>query len=84
MLSWWRCMWSSNYHYLDVRPLDHFAQLVQSGKLQPVLDSAYAYEQAEEAFQATASTSTVGKIIVTFGLRGYREATKSNGHTLKK
>ena len=86
LLSWWRScwFWNSQYHYLNVRPLDHFAQLVQEGKLQPVLDSAYAYEQAEEAFQATASTSTVGKIIVTFGLRGYRESARSNGHHLKK
>ena len=88
LLSWWRSFsfWSSQYHYLNVRPLDHFAQLVQEGKLQPVLDSAYAYEQAEEAFQATASTSTVGKIIITFGLRGYREPTRSDSHNhnLKK
>ena len=49
---------------------------------EPVLDSAYAYEQAEEAFQATATTSTVGKIIITFGLRG--QNVKSSAQSIKK
>lgn len=73
-LSYWRSIWTSDLHFLNVQPLDHFADLVESGKLQPVLDSAYAYEQAEEAFQATATTSAVGKTIITFGLRGHRDA----------
>ena len=76
ILYFWRSMWTSRYHTLNVQPLNHFKQLVEQGKLQPVLDSAYAYEQAEEAFQATATTSNIGKTIVTFGLRGYRETQK--------
>ena len=72
-LHYWRSIWSSVYHKLDIKPLEYFKKLVDTGKLQPVLDSAYAYEQAEEAFQATATTSNIGKTIVTFGLRGHAE-----------
>jgi NADPH:quinone reductase-like Zn-dependent oxidoreductase len=77
IFSYWRSL-SSPYHFLDVKPLDHLVQLVEDGKLQPVLDSAYAFEQAEEAFQATASAATVGKTIITFGLRGHREVTNNS------
>jgi len=79
LLYYWRkLVWSSTYHKLDVKPLDYFKKLVDTGKLQPVLDSAYAYEQAEEAFQATATTSNIGKTIVTFGLRGHMVGETSN------
>ena len=75
LLYYWRWLWpSNNYHRLDIKPLDHFKQLVETNKLQPVLDSAYAYEQAEEAFHATATTSNIGKTIITFGLRGHKDA----------
>ena len=43
-----RSIWPSKHHTLDVKPLDHFKQLVESGRLQPVLDSAYAYEQGDQ------------------------------------
>lgn len=77
-LYYWRLVWTSVYHRLDVKPLEYFKKLVDTGKLQPVLDSAYAYEQAEEAFQATATTSNIGKTIVTFGLRGHVVGETSN------
>ena len=44
ILALWRTVWQSPLHYLDVRPLDHFKHLIETGKLQPVLDSAFAYE----------------------------------------
>lgn len=68
LLSYLRVL-SKPHHYLDVSPLDHLAKMVDKGQLQPVLDSAYAFEQAEEAFQATATQATIGKTIVTFGAR---------------
>ena len=70
LLSYWRKIWRSKYQDLDTSKLEMFKQLVEAGKLQPVLDSQYAYEQSEEAFQSTATTSSVGKKIITFGLRG--------------
>ena len=74
MLSYWR-LFSRPHHRLDTRPLDHLASLVEQKKLQPVLHAAFAFEQSEEAFQATATTATVGKTIITFGLRQKNNAT---------
>lgn len=72
LLHKWRKVYLSCHHKFDGKILDHFKHMVDNGKLQPVLDSAYAYEQAEEAFQCTATTPNVGKTIVTFGLRGHQ------------
>ena len=83
LLSYWRAIWRSKYQALDLTPLDYFKQLVETGKLQPVLDSAYAYEQSEEAFQATATTSNVGKTIITFGLRGQHQRDHSRNSAVK-
>ena len=39
LLSYWRAIWPSEYQLLNVQPLNHLKQLVEAGKLQPVLDS---------------------------------------------
>ena len=78
ILRMWRKVWPSSLQYLDMQPLDHFKQLIEAGKLQPVLDSAFAYEQSEEAFQATATNANVGKTIITFGLRGQSSKISKN------
>jgi len=46
--------------------LDELKRLIDSGHVQPVLDSTCSVSQAEEAFQRTAAKSTIGKSIVAF------------------
>ena len=46
--------------------LDELKQLVDSGKIQPVLDSTCDIMKCEDAFQRTATRVTIGKAVVTF------------------
>ena len=46
--------------------LDELKQLVDSGKVQPVLDSTCDHTKCEDAFQRTATRATIGKAVVTF------------------
>ena len=65
----WRKYFYAPYHSLDATPLDYLKQMVERGELQPVLDSTYSMEAAEEAFQNTASQSTIGKTVINLTTR---------------
>ena len=72
MLPVYRRLFNSPYRYskkMDLYSktiLDELKQLVDSGKVQPVLDSTCDLTKCEDAFQRTATRSTIGKAVVTF------------------
>ena len=72
MLPVYRRLFNSPYRYskkMDLYSktiLDELKQLVDSGKVQPVLDSTCDVTKCEDAFQRTATRSTIGKAVVTF------------------
>jgi NADPH:quinone reductase-like Zn-dependent oxidoreductase len=45
--------------------LDHLAQLVDSGKVSPVIDKTYSLEQTAEAFRYYTAGHAIGKVIIT-------------------
>ena len=59
-----------NFHQRELRViLDELKRLVDAGQVQPVLDSACDVTEIgklQEAFQRTATKSTIGKAVVTF------------------
>lgn len=60
----------TSYRYLFMRPsgdgLRFLSSLVDAGKLQPVVDSTYPFDQIAEAFAALEQGHAKGKIVVTF------------------
>ena len=46
--------------------LDELKQLIDCGKVQPVLDSTSSVGKCDDAFQRTASRTTIGKAVITF------------------
>ena len=47
------------------RRLEHLAQLLDEGRLRPVVDSTYPLEQVKEAFDRLTSGRAVGRIVLT-------------------
>ena len=68
----YRCLFTSPHVYSRKNDLysktilDELKQLVDSGKVQPVLDSTCDAMKCEDAFQRTAARATIGKAVVTF------------------
>ena len=51
--------------YQPNEDLDHMAQLVDSGKVSPVIDKTYSLEQTTEAFRYYTAGHAIGKVIIT-------------------
>ena len=72
LLPMYRRFFTSPYVYSKKNDLysktiiDELKQLVDSGKVQPVLDSTCDIMKCEDAFQRTATRATIGKAVVTF------------------